>query len=66
MLGKAVEVFPKLQRRDIMRIMVKIHDLVDLTEPLWRNMEEASSSGQSREEAMDLDADTGKWDKDAC
>ena len=32
-LGKAVEVFPKLQRRDIMRSMVKLHDFMDLAEP---------------------------------
>jgi hypothetical protein len=45
MLGKAVGVYVKLQRRDIMRSMVKLHDLVDLVEPPWKNMVEASSSG---------------------
>jgi hypothetical protein len=34
-LGKAVEVFSKLQRQDIMHSMVKLHDLVDLAEPPW-------------------------------
>lgn len=64
-LGKAVEVFAKLQRRDIMHNMVKLHDLVDLAEPPWRSMAEASSSGRSREEAMDLDADMENRDRDA-
>ena len=32
-LGKVVEVFAKLHQRDIMRSMVKLHDLVDLAEP---------------------------------
>ena len=43
-LGKAMEVFAKLQRRDIMCSMVKLHDLVDLPEPPWRSMAESSSS----------------------
>ena len=54
-LGKVVEVVTKLQRRDIMRRMVKLHDLVDLAEPPWRNMVEASSSGQPWEEVVELD-----------
>ena len=54
-LGKAVEVFAKLQRRDIMCSMVKLYDLVDLVEPPWRGMAEASSSGQPQDEAMELD-----------
>ena len=47
-----------------MHSMVKLHDLVDLAEPPCRNMAEASSSGRSREEAMDLDADMANWDED--
>ena len=46
-LGKAVEVFAKLQRRDIMRSMVKLHDLVDLAESPWRNLVETSTSKRS-------------------
>ena len=64
MLGKVVEVFEKLQRRDIMRNMVKLHDLVDLAEAPWRNMVESSSFGRSREEAMDLDIDMENRDED--
>ena len=65
MLGKAVKVFEKLQRRDIMCRMVKLHDLVDLTEPPWRSMVEASSSSRPWEEAMDLDEAMEKWDEEA-
>jgi hypothetical protein len=54
-MGKAMEVFAKLQRRDIMRSMVKLHDLLDLVEPPWRGMAKASSSGQPWDEAMELD-----------
>ena len=54
-LGKAVEVFAKLQRRDIMRSMVKLHDLVDLAEPPWKSMADIHSARRPREEAMDLD-----------
>ena len=64
-LGKAMEVFTKLQRRDIMRSMVKLHDLVDLTEPSWRGMAKASSSRRQREEAMDLDDATELRDAEA-
>lgn len=64
MLGKAVEVFTKLQRKDIMCSMVKLDDLVDLVEPPWRDMAEASTSNRSREEAMDLDVEVENWDED--
>jgi hypothetical protein len=47
-----------------MRSMVKLHDLVDLAEPPWKNMPEASTSGWSREEAMDLDTEVENRDKD--
>ena len=65
-LGKAVEVFAKLQWRDIMRSMVKLHDLVDLAEPPWRGMAEASSSGLPRDESMELDEAMGNRDKEAA
>ena len=63
-LGKAVEVFAKIQQRDIMRSMVKLHDLVDLVEPPWRNLAEASTSGRSWDEPMDLDAEVADRDED--
>ena len=65
-LGKEVEVFAKLHRRDIMRSMVKLHDLVDLAEPPWRGMAEASSSGRPWEEAMDLDEAIEHWDTEVA
>ena len=63
-LGKAVEFFAKLQRRDIMRSMVKLHDLVDLAEPPWRNLAEASTFSRSWDEAMDLDAEVVERDEE--
>ena len=64
-LGKAMEVFAKLRSRDIMCSMVKLHDLVDLVEPPWRSMVEASSSGQPQEEAMELDEAMENQDEEA-
>lgn len=65
-LGKVVEVFVKLQRRDIMHSMLKLHDLVDLAEPPLRSMVETLSSGRPQEEAMDLDTAMENWDEDAA
>ena len=64
-LGKAVEVFAKIQWRDIMRSMVKLHDLVDLVEPPWRGMVEVSSSRWQRDEVMELDEAMENQDKEA-
>lgn len=64
-MGKTMEVFAKLQRRDIMRSMVKLHDLVDLVEPPWRGMAKASSSGQPCDEAMELDEAMENLDEEA-
>lgn len=49
-----------------MHSMVKLHDLVDLAEPPWRNLAEASTSGRSREEPMDLDVEVAEWDEDVA
>ena len=65
-LGKAVEVFAKLQRRDIMRCMMKLHDLVDLVKPPWWNLVEASTSERSWDEPMDLDAEVADRDEDVA
>lgn len=35
--------------------MVKLHDLVDLTEPPWRRMANTPYAHRHREEDMDLD-----------
>lgn len=58
-LGKVVEVFAKLQRRDIMHNMVKLHDLVDLAELPWQNLVESSTSERSQDEvtAWDVEMD---------
>ena len=62
--GKAVEVFTKLQRRDIMRSMVKLHDLVDLAKPSWKRMVDCPSANRLHEEAMALDEALENQDKD--
>lgn len=64
-LGKAVEVFAKLQRRDIMCSMVKLHDLVDLVEPPWKSMADIHLGHRPREEVMDLDEALENQDKEA-
>lgn len=64
-LDKAVEVFAKLQWRDIMQSMVKLHDLVDLAEPPWRGMAEASTSGLPTDEAMEMDKAIGNHNEEA-
>ena len=43
-LGKAMEVFAKLQRRDIMHSMVKLHGLVDLAKPPWKRLADTPSA----------------------
>ena len=65
-LGKAVEVFAKLQWREIIRSMVKLHVLVDLAEPLLRGMAEASTSGLLRDELMELDETIGNHDEEVA
>ena len=65
-LGRAVEVFAKLQRREIMRSVVKLHDLVDLAEPPWRGMAEAMTSGLPRDKLMEFDEAIGNHDKDVA
>ena len=60
-----MEVFAKLQWQDIMWSMVKLHDLVDLTEPLWGGMAKASSPGLPRDEWMELDEAMGNRDEEA-
>ena len=64
-MGKVVEVFAKLQRRDVRRSMVKLHDLVDLAEPPWRGMVEASSSRCPHDKSMELDEAMENRDEEA-
>ena len=47
-----------------MRSMVKLHDLVDLGEPPWRGMAEASTSGLPKDESMELGETIGNQDED--
>ena len=45
-LGRVVEVFAKHHRREAMRNMVKLQDLVDLVEPLLGGSIVPSASGK--------------------
>lgn len=49
-----------------MHSMVKLHDLVDLAEPPWRNLVETSTSRRSRDKPMDLDAEVVDRDEDVA
>ena len=49
-----------------MHSMVKLHDLVDLAEPPWRHLAEASTLGQSWDEPMALDAEVADRDEDVA
>ena len=44
--------------------MVKLHDLVDLVEPPWRNLAETSTSGWSWDEVTDWDAEMEERDEE--
>lgn len=49
-----------------MKSMVKLHDLVDLAEPPWRGMAEASSSRRPQDEVMELDEAMENRDEEAA
>ena len=49
-----------------MHSMVKLHDLVDLIEPPWRNLVEASTYRQLRDEVMEWDAEVAERDKEVA
>ena len=63
-LDKEVEVFSKLQQREIMHSIVKLHDLVDFVEPLWRGMADASTLGLPRDGSIKLDEPIWNHDED--
>lgn len=44
--------------------MVKLHDLVDLAEPPWQNLEESSTSERSRDEVMAWDVEMAEQDEE--
>lgn len=39
---------------------------MDLAEPPWQNLAEASTSGRSRDKAMDLDAEVAEWEEEVA
>lgn len=63
-LGWAVEVFTKHYRREAMRSMVKLRDLVDLDEPPLAGSTTVSALGQPKGEAMELDDDDEEQEDD--
>lgn len=47
-----------------MQSMVKLHDLLDLVEPSWKEMAEASTSGLLRDNSMEMDDTIWNHDKE--
>lgn len=62
--GLVVEVFAKHYRREAMRGMVKLQDLVDLVKPPLGGSSIAIASGQPKGEAMELDDDDEEQEED--
>ena len=56
-LGQTVKVFAKHYRKEIMRGLVKIQDLVDLAEPPQGGLLATTSARQWRSEDMELDVE---------
>ena len=56
-LNRAVESFPKFQRREMMRGLVKLNELEDVVEPLLGGNQERSVSRLPRDEPMDMEAE---------
>lgn len=59
-LGRAIKMFTKFQRREIMCCMVKLNDLEELAEPPLGGTPGASPSTPPQEEAMDLEEEVGR------
>ena len=56
-LGWTVKAFAKHYQKEVMHILVKIQDLVDLAEPPLGVLSTTTSSSQMRNEEMELDAE---------
>ena len=56
-LGRAVKLFVKFQRRDIMRGLVKLNELEEVAKPPLGGLPKASSSRMPRDDMQDLDDD---------
>lgn len=56
-LGQTVEAFVKHYWREAMHSLVKLQDLVDLVEPPLGGTHPTTASGQTKDEAMELDAE---------
>ena len=49
-----------------MRSMVKLHNLVDLAEPPWRNLAESSTSERSWDEVTAWDVEMAERDEEVA
>lgn len=58
-LGRAIKLYVRFQRREIMRCMVKINDLEELVEPPLGGTPDASTLGLPKDETMDMDESVG-------
>lgn len=58
-IGRAIKMFVKFQRREIMRGMVKLNDLEDLAEPLLHGSMEAQLGTQRHQGGNDMNVDIG-------
>lgn len=64
-MGQTVKVFAKHYRKEVMRGLVKIQDLVDLAEPPLGGLSAATSTGQRRSEDMELDVEEEESEQNA-
>ena len=58
-LDRAVKMYARFQRCEIMRCMVKINDLEELAKPPLSGTLGASTSGPPKDEAMDMEESIG-------
>ena len=62
-IGRAIKLFTKFQRREIMHGMVKLNDLEDMAEPLLHGSMEALLENQSLQGGNAMDVEVGDdWD----
>ena len=53
-LGRAMKMYTRFQRREIMRCMVKFNDLQEQAEPPLSGTLDASTSGTPKDDTMDM------------
>ena len=63
-MGRTVKSFAKHYQKELIHSLVKIQDLVDLVETPLGGLSTMTSSGQMRNEEMDLDEEEEEQAKD--